>query len=55
MGCLIGNKVKNGVPNRKQAEGWSSEKETIRRMECLIENKKKDGLPNRKQVEGWSA
>jgi hypothetical protein len=48
-------KEKDGVPNRKQEEGWSSEKETRRRLECLIGNKKMDGVPNRKQGEGWSA
>ncbi len=52
MECLIGNKKKDGVSNRKQGKGWSSKKETSSRMECLIESKEKDGLPYRKQVEG---
>jgi hypothetical protein len=40
--------------NKKQVEGWSSGKETSRRMECIIENKEMDRVSNRKQREGWS-
>jgi hypothetical protein len=43
------------LPNRKQEEGWSSEKETRRRLECLIGNKEKDEVPKRKQVVVWNA
>jgi hypothetical protein len=45
MECLVENKEKDGVPNRKQVEGWSSKKETSSRIECLRVSKEKDGLP----------
>jgi hypothetical protein len=32
---------KDGVPNRKQGEGWSSKKKTSGRKECLIEARRR--------------
>jgi hypothetical protein len=40
---------------KKQVVGWSSGKETSRRMEFIIENKEMDRASNRKRREGWIA